>query len=40
MGLMFFMGCDKIIPEEYTIYDGAAVKWLANADAVTQVQRV
>ncbi len=39
MGVMSLAGCDKIEPEEYTIYDGVAVTWSEGTEAVAPVQR-
>lgn len=38
MGLMNLVGCDKIAPEEYTIYAGPVIEWAAGT-AFTPVQR-
>lgn len=33
-------GCDKIEPEEYMVYDGVEVDWMASSTTLTPVQRV
>lgn len=38
--IMSLAGCDKINPEEYTIYDGAVVNWIPDDSYITPVQRV
>ena len=40
VGIMSLVGCDKINPEEYTIYDGAVVNWIPDNSFITPVQRV
>lgn len=40
IGIISLVGCDKINPEEYTIYDGAVVNWIPNDSYITPVQRV
>lgn len=40
MGLMGLAGCDKIEEGEYTVYDGAEVKWTQSEVSLTGVQRV
>jgi hypothetical protein len=39
MGLMGFWSCDKIEPEDYTIYNGAVITWTATTSSLTPVQR-
>lgn len=40
VGLMSFAGCDKIEPEEYTVYDGAMIEWETGSANLPAVQRV
>ena len=40
VGLIGFVGCDKIEEGEYTIYDGAAVTWMSGSFSEEPVQRV
>lgn len=40
LGLIGLNGCDKIEPEEYTVYDGAVVNWMESTTTVEPVQRV
>lgn len=40
LGLVGVTGCDKIEPEEYTVYDGAVVNWYKSDFPVEPVQRV
>ena len=39
MGLMEFVGCDKIEESEYTVFDGAVVTWQTSEKSITPVQR-
>lgn len=40
IGTISLACCDKINPEEYTIYDGAVIKWEKTNTTITPVQRV
>lgn len=37
--LLFFAACDKIDPEEYTVYDGAVITWSAGSAELQPIQR-
>ena len=39
MGLMEFVGCDKIEESEYTVFDGAVVTWQISEKSIMPVQR-
>ncbi len=38
VGLMCLMSCDKIAPEEYTIYSGPAIEWTQGDASIAPVQ--
>lgn len=39
MGMMGIAGCDKIAEDEYTVYDGAVVTWVASDTPPAATQR-